>query len=157
MSFGDGDHSRKIFTPPFDGTRLQQHMAQQKSKDEAPEAEEDSNCVTSGHAKLLGGDADVASGSSGGGRSARARFVHFVREDPLLALTLLGVAIGLCFGILLSAVLPGSEDTVCICTHGIPRVQPPRLRHISTCILCMSCINVYIYMCIKYLTIDIYA
>ncbi len=39
------------------------------------------------------------------------RCVAFAHEDPLLALTLLGVVVGLVFGLLLTAVLPGAEDT----------------------------------------------
>jgi L-cystine uptake protein TcyP (sodium:dicarboxylate symporter family) len=39
------------------------------------------------------------------------RCVAFAHEDPLLALTLLGVVVGLVFGLLLTAVLPGVEDT----------------------------------------------
>lgn len=44
-------------------------------------------------------------------RVGPARCVALAHEDPLLALTLLGVFVGLVFGLMLTAVLPGAEDT----------------------------------------------
>lgn len=84
---------------------------QHQHREDGGEGEE-----ASGNAELLGGEGEEEEEASGiRGTATRvgvcARLVHFAREDPLLALTLLGVVIGLCFGILLSAVLPGSKDT----------------------------------------------
>jgi hypothetical protein len=55
----------------------------------------------------VGGD-HGAPGRAGG---VGGRCVGFAHEDPLLALTLLGVVVGLCLGLLLAAVLPGAADT----------------------------------------------
>ena len=75
-----------------------------------------------GHAELLparrdengsGGDAvPVAhrAAAHGGGARGISGIAAWVHEDPLLALTLLGVAVGIGFGLLLSAVLPGAGD-----------------------------------------------
>ena len=64
--------------------------------------------AVSGHAELLGGAGD------GGGALRRPglvdRIAAQVREDPMLALTLLGVAVGVLLGLALAAVLPGEED-----------------------------------------------
>ncbi len=49
--------------------------------------------------------------AAAGREGTAARCVALAHEDPLLALTLLGVFVGLIFGLLLTAVLPGAEDT----------------------------------------------
>ena len=69
-----------------------------------------------GHAELLahdGEDSDSARPSirREAPNGALGRFAAWVHEDPMLALTLLGVAVGICFGFVLAAVLPGSGDT----------------------------------------------
>jgi Na+/H+-dicarboxylate symporter len=74
----------------------------------------DNSAVASGRAELLGSRAGESAGQWGV-RSRREVSVGtwmraLIRDDPLLALTLVGVVSGICLGLILSAVLPGSGD-----------------------------------------------
>ena len=77
----------------------------------------DSSRGTSAHVELLDGERDledVRLVNDGQSRSSPhgcvKRVQAAIHEDPLLVLTLVGVAVGVMLGLLLSAVLPGSDD-----------------------------------------------
>jgi L-cystine uptake protein TcyP (sodium:dicarboxylate symporter family) len=77
--------------------------------------EDDGPAAEQGHAELLGqnGDGDaLPSAHRAAPHGFTGRVAAWVHEDPLLALTLLGVAVGISFGLVLTLVLPGSGDAM---------------------------------------------